>query len=219
MKIEAEEAPAPSPKKSYGGPQRLKKELQAIYAKIRHTQEDFAKAAASPRRDRPTIFQRESEKQNQHEEEPTTRKPVGFRRLLDNAENMVTPKKDPPCFRKLAFSKAELFGPVPGADPQQCVGDYIIGRQVGEGAYAAVKEGTQRSTGERVAVKIYDMKRLRGGSINKERAVEREIKLLKKMSHKNVVGFHASFRTLTHVPAISQHASHRSTWSWSTSGA
>lgn len=51
-----------------------------------------------------------------------------------------------------ALAKLQEFA-TPGCSD---VLDYQIGKQIGHGAYAVVKEGTHRPTGEKVAMKIYD---------------------------------------------------------------
>ena len=66
------------------------------------------------------------------------------------------------------------------------VGRFIMGDMLGEGSYGKVKEAMDSFTLQRVAVKIMKKKKLRkiaGGEAN----VKREIKLLRKISHKNVI--------------------------------
>jgi serine/threonine protein kinase len=74
---------------------------------------------------------------------------------------------------------------------------YEVGRQIGEGAYAVVKEATEKATGRRVAVKVYDKRRLKGA--NRERAVEREIRLLQRIRDPHIVEFCSAYNTATHV--------------------
>lgn len=50
--------------------------------------------------------------------------------------------------------------------------DYIIGNEIGRGAYAVVKSAVHRQSRKRVALKIYDKHTLTTG--NKEKTVERE---------------------------------------------
>jgi tRNA A-37 threonylcarbamoyl transferase component Bud32 len=63
--------------------------------------------------------------------------------------------------------------------------DYEVGRQLGQGAYAQVKEAVQKSMKRRVALKIYDKYRLLDPQ--RKNSVMREISLLKKLEHVNVV--------------------------------
>ena len=221
---------------------KLKKELLDIYARIHKGQQDFMKASVSPRErkfvfeDIDEQLNQTSEKRKQNvrvvdwikcdgvirDEEAH----AGDERQIENShhdqhenkennnetENAATPKKDPPCFRRLAFNKADIEKPFcpnrlapPLSESEKVIGDYIIGRQIGEGAYAVVKDGVNRKTGEKVAIKVYDVKRLKGG--HKAKAVEREIKLLKKMSHENVVGFFEAFRTVNHIYVVMEYIS------------
>ena len=61
------------------------------------------------------------------------------------------------------------------------VGDYTIGRQVGQGAYAQVKEAIHKSTGKKYAIKIYEKFRLH--DTQRKRSVNNEINILKKIDH------------------------------------
>jgi serine/threonine protein kinase len=72
------------------------------------------------------------------------------------------------------------------------VSHYLMGRVLGEGSYAKVREGVDVETFERVAIKIFQRKKLvkmTGGDLN----VQREINIIQCMKHKNVVEFMDSF--------------------------
>ena len=193
VRIDSEEMCEQSKKKNRSDV-KLKKDLQLIYSKIHQNQQDF-RDPTSPKH---------GDDENKNPTQIIMQKIM--QKKIAAEENVATPKKDPPCFRKLAFSKAEIektfHNPIKQLtglkdSSQQIVGDFVIGKQIGEGAYARVNDGILRSINKKIAIKIYDMKRLKGG--NKEKAVEREIRLLKKMKHKNVVEFCNSIKTLTHV--------------------
>jgi len=62
---------------------------------------------------------------------------------------------------------------------------YQIGRQIGRGAYAVVKEATHKNKPGRFAMKIYDKYQL--WDPQKKRNVTREIDILKKLDHENIV--------------------------------
>ncbi|KAJ3381238.1 Serine/threonine-protein kinase stk11 [Entophlyctis sp. JEL0112] len=66
------------------------------------------------------------------------------------------------------------------------IGPYIMGNQIGKGAYGKVKEGICSQTLQRVAIKIINKKRLRKIPNGVEHALS-EIKLLRKLKHPNVV--------------------------------
>mgnify|MGYP004710702425 FL=1 len=74
------------------------------------------------------------------------------------------------------------------ATPQGGVYDlYDFGELVGQGAFALVRQAVKRETGEKVAVKIIDKTKITG---NLENAVEREIEILTKLVHPNIVAIH-----------------------------
>ncbi|KAI1722295.1 protein kinase domain-containing protein [Ditylenchus destructor] len=77
--------------------------------------------------------------------------------------------------------------------PPKFIGDYLFGNVIGEGSYSKVKEILHTKTLERRAVKIIKDKRLRkipGGEQN----VQREIEVLKRIHHVNVVELFEVFR-------------------------
>ena len=61
------------------------------------------------------------------------------------------------------------------------VSDYQLGKQIGNGAYAIVKEALHKPTGERVAIKIYDRFKLM--DVQRKKSALREIKILSKLNH------------------------------------
>jgi tRNA A-37 threonylcarbamoyl transferase component Bud32 len=67
------------------------------------------------------------------------------------------------------------------------VGDYCVGKSIGQGAYAVVKEGKHRLDGHRVAIKIYEKFRI--SSKDKKANVENEISILKVLQHPNIPKF------------------------------
>lgn len=65
-------------------------------------------------------------------------------------------------------------------------GNYLLGKTLGEGAFGLVKCGTHITTGEKVAVKILDKTRMKEEEDDFNR-VKKEINILKKLRHKNVI--------------------------------
>lgn len=61
----------------------------------------------------------------------------------------------------------------------------IIGKEIGKGAYASVKLVTLKETGEKYAMKIYEKFKLLDKT--KKNAVDREIAIMKKIDHENIV--------------------------------
>lgn len=68
-----------------------------------------------------------------------------------------------------------------GAFNYTSIGDYQIGKHLGAGNYASVKQAIHKETGLITAIKIYEKSKL----VDKQRkqAVLREITVLKKLQH------------------------------------
>jgi len=65
------------------------------------------------------------------------------------------------------------------------IAEYKLGKVLGQGAYAVVKEGVHKTLGSSLAIKVYDKYKLIDGQ--RKRSVIREIKILKRMKHENIV--------------------------------
>lgn len=76
------------------------------------------------------------------------------------------------------------ISPVPLSDD---LSQYDITETLGKGAYGLVKLATLKRTGEKFAVKIYEKSRLVDPS--KRANVNREISILKRISHSNIISF------------------------------
>eukprot|EP00727_Mastigamoeba_balamuthi_P004254 m51a1_g13826 putative myosin light chain (410) ;mRNA; r:448701-450478 len=64
---------------------------------------------------------------------------------------------------------------------------YAIGKEIGRGAYAGVYEGTEKTSGSKVAIKIVD-KRNQKPSLRAQ--FDREIEAMRKLRHPNIVQLH-----------------------------
>eukprot|EP01022_Parablepharisma_sp_SALTPOND_P012347 TRINITY_DN1583_c0_g1_i1.p1 TRINITY_DN1583_c0_g1~~TRINITY_DN1583_c0_g1_i1.p1 ORF type:complete len:573 (+),score=46.97 TRINITY_DN1583_c0_g1_i1:2652-4370(+) len=74
---------------------------------------------------------------------------------------------------------------------------YVIGRTIGQGAYASVRLAYHKSLCKKVALKVYEKKKL--VEPQRQKSVYREIRLLEKMNHVNVVKLYDAFDTENHV--------------------
>lgn len=63
--------------------------------------------------------------------------------------------------------------------------DYTFLEEIGKGAYAVVKKAHHRPTNSYFAVKIYE--KLKLVDPQKRTSVKKEIQILKKINHKNIV--------------------------------
>jgi serine/threonine protein kinase len=66
--------------------------------------------------------------------------------------------------------------------------DYIVGKEIGKGAYAVVRQAIYRPTGTKIAIKIYEKYKLLDPA--KKGAVRREIGVLKMLDHQHLVKLH-----------------------------
>jgi len=68
---------------------------------------------------------------------------------------------------------------------RKVVGQYMLGKAIGEGTFGKVKLAIHLPTGEKVAIKILEKNRIKEQA--DVRRVNREIKILKKSHHSNVI--------------------------------
>lgn len=78
--------------------------------------------------------------------------------------------------------------------------DYIVGKQIGQGAYATVFFGLHRETGKKVAIKIYEKYKLLDPQ--RRKSVRCEIRLMERMRHPNIVVFHDALDTPKQIHII-----------------
>lgn len=65
------------------------------------------------------------------------------------------------------------------------IGDYIVGKTLGEGSFGKVKIGIHMKTRQQVALKIIDQEKVK---TQKDKAnLEREIRIMKLLDHDNIV--------------------------------
>ena len=74
------------------------------------------------------------------------------------------------------------------------IGDYILEEEIGSGAFAKVVKGKHIPTGEQVAIKVLDKIFLNEDTENLKR-VEKEIKILKLVKHKNIIKLYEIMET------------------------
>lgn len=76
---------------------------------------------------------------------------------------------------------------------------FLIGEELGRGAYGQVYKGKDTTTGQNVAIKQIS---LSGASQENLQSVMGELELLKTLNHKNIVKYIGSFKTRTHLYII-----------------
>ena len=73
----------------------------------------------------------------------------------------------------------------------------LVGKQIGQGAYASVRIAFDRKLGHKVALKIYDKGKLL--EPQRQRNVQNEIMIMRKLNHSSIVKLYAAFDTRRHV--------------------
>lgn len=81
----------------------------------------------------------------------------------------------------------------PGTLTGNSVEDYIVGKQIGQGAYATVSFGLHKDTSRKVAIKIYEKYKLLDPQ--RRKSVRCEIRLMERLRHPNIVIFHEALDT------------------------
>jgi serine/threonine protein kinase len=74
----------------------------------------------------------------------------------------------------------------------------MIGHQIGQGAYAVVKNGVNKKTGQRVAIKIYEKYKLLDQ--HRKKGVMREISLLRRCDNPHIIKLIDVIDTAKQVP-------------------
>ena len=98
----------------------------------------------------------------------------------NNNSNIIQQKE---INKKNSLSKGQILG-----------GQFILGEEIGKGTFGLVKTATHIITGEKVAVKmLYKEKILKDESERKR--LEKEIKILKILRHRNIVQLYNVFQT------------------------
>jgi hypothetical protein len=82
---------------------------------------------------------------------------------------------------------------------KQVLDRFLIGEELGRGAYGQVYKGKDTTTGQNVAIKQIS---LSGASQENLQSVMGELELLKTLNHKNIVKYIGSFKTRTHLYII-----------------
>ena len=72
-----------------------------------------------------------------------------------------------------------------GVSKERDIGDYSMGKTIGEGTFGKVKLGYHKMTGENVAIKILEKKRI--VDVADIERVAREIHILKLIRHPNII--------------------------------
>jgi serine/threonine protein kinase len=97
----------------------------------------------------------------------------------------------------------ELFGDSAVDLTAEFKKDYIVGKVVGEGAYASVRVATFRPLSKKVAIKVYEKAKLR--EPQRKKSVRREIRILQMLDHPNIVKILDVVETNNHLNIIMEY--------------
>lgn len=117
-----------------------------------------------------------------------------------NARPSPTPREDHP---QQGSSAVDFGGERMRFSSSSAFEDYIVGKQIGQGAYATVRFGLHKVTGRKVAIKIYEKFKLLDPQ--RRKSVRREIKLMERMSHPNIVGYHEAIDSSKHIYIVMEY--------------
>ena len=81
--------------------------------------------------------------------------------------------------------------------------EYIIGKQIGQGAYAVVRIGLHKPTNRKVAMKIYKKYKLMDP--NRCKSVKREIKLMEKINNLQIIKLYEVIDTQKYVILVMEY--------------
>ena len=87
--------------------------------------------------------------------------------------------------------------------------DYVVGKEIGKGAYAIVFIGIHKRLNKKVALKIYEKEKIK--EIQRKKSVRREIRLMKRLNHPNIAKLYEAIETDTQVILVLEYISGGST--------
>jgi len=114
--------------------------------------------------------------------------------------------------RIIAASNLEYKNRVNSYERNKTIKDYKMGRQIGKGAYAVVRMAVDKTTKRHHAMKIYEKYKLTDPA--RRKSVTREIAIMKKISHPNIVRMITSFDNPHSIYIIMEHIKGKSLYQY-----
>jgi serine/threonine protein kinase len=81
--------------------------------------------------------------------------------------------------------------------------DYMVGKVIGEGAYASVRVAVYKPENRKIAIKAYEKSKIR--EPQRKKTVRREIKILQMVTHPNIVQLFDVVETNNHVNIVMEY--------------
>ena len=100
------------------------------------------------------------------------------------------------------YPESCITGDLSSLKDEEILCDFIIKEKLGEGAFGSVRLGVNRQTGEKVAIKILEKNKLK---FEDKCRIEREIKILKKLRHPNIVHLYSIIETEKQILIITEY--------------
>lgn len=85
------------------------------------------------------------------------------------------------------------------------IGEYQLGRTIGEGTFSKVKLGVNGNNGQKVAIKVIDKHMILDNNLKNQ--VKREIRTMKLLHHPNIVRIHEVIGTKTKIYIVMEYVS------------
>jgi MAP/microtubule affinity-regulating kinase len=126
--------------------------------------------------------------------------PLPIRKLI-----LPTGQAKSPSAKAIKHCEFSALNSSLNGESKSTLADYNIGKQIGQGAYAIVKEALQKSTNKKVAIKVYDKYRLLDPQ--RKKSVLNEIKILGKIDHKNIIKIYDTVDASKQLCLIMEYAS------------
>ena len=126
---------------------------------------------------------------------------------INNNKNIITKL---PCDNKISFSnsnnkiKKERVSKKSLTKGKILGGQFILGEEIGKGTFGVVRIATHIITGEKVAVKMFDKDKISSDESEKKR-LEKEIKIIKVIRHRNIVQLYNVFQTSSTIFIVMEH--------------
>ena len=109
-----------------------------------------------------------------------------------NSNQIIEVDKEKEIKIKKSLTKGKILG-----------GQFIIGEEIGKGTFGVVRIATHIITGEKVAVKMLYKSKIKEDSDKKR--LEREIKILKILRHRNIVQLYNCIQTSSTIYLVMEH--------------
>jgi len=100
---------------------------------------------------------------------------------------------------KGATGSGSLVAPQGSLSEGRLLDNYVVGKELGRGTFSIVKEGTHKKSGQRVALKFVDKKYVDEEDL---KLLSREIEIMKKVSHKNVLSLKEIYETPSQLSLV-----------------